>query len=72
MAFTNLRVHFVWSTKDRKPWIREPLREDLYAYIGGILRKRNHSLLAAGALKITFISWSQCINHNQLPIASVT
>ncbi|MCC9658271.1 IS200/IS605 family transposase [Rhodopirellula sp. JC737] len=51
MAFTNLRVHFVWSTKDRKPWIRDSLREDLYAYIGGILRKRKHSLLAAGGIE---------------------
>ena len=51
MAFTNLRVHFIWSTKDRKKQIAEDFQDDLYAYIGGILRKRKHVLLAAGGME---------------------
>ncbi|EMB15295.1 IS200/IS605 family transposase [Rhodopirellula europaea] len=51
MAYTNLRVHLIWSTKDRKPSIAEAFQEDIYAYIGGILRKRKHSLLAAGGVE---------------------
>ncbi|KLU07199.1 transposase [Rhodopirellula islandica] len=50
MAYTNLRVHLIWSTKDRKPLIADEFQEDLYAYIGGILRKRKHVLLAAGGI----------------------
>lgn len=50
MAYTNLPIHFVWSTKDRRPWITESLENDLYAYIGGILRKRKHVLLDAGGV----------------------
>lgn len=51
MAHTNLRVHLIWSTKDRKPLIADEFQEELYAYIGGILRKRKHSLLAAGGVE---------------------
>lgn len=51
MPYTNLRVHFVWSTKDRKSWIAESFQDELYAYIGGILRKRKHVLLAAGGIE---------------------
>ena len=51
MAHTNLQVHFVWSTKDRRPLSTEDFQEDLYAYIGGILRKRKHVLLAAGGIE---------------------
>ncbi|MEX1027052.1 MAG: transposase, partial [Candidatus Paceibacterota bacterium] len=49
-TFTNLRVHFIWSTKDREPRIREEFQADLYAYIGGILRERRHVLLGAGGV----------------------
>ena len=51
MAYTNFRVHLVWSTKDRAPTIAEDFQEELYAYIGGILRKRKHVLLAAGGVE---------------------
>jgi putative transposase len=47
-SYCNLRVHMVWSTKDRKSLI-EPLWEDrLFEYLGGILTNRKHVLLAAG------------------------
>jgi putative transposase len=49
-TFTNLRVHFIWSTKNREPLIREDFQADLYAYIGGILRERKHVLLSAGGI----------------------
>ena len=31
-------VHVVFSTKDRAPLIREPIRSKLFAYLGGIVR----------------------------------
>ena len=49
-TFTNLRVHFIWSTKNREPLIRDDFETDLYAYIGGILRERKHVLLSAGGI----------------------
>lgn len=51
MSYNNLKVHFIWSTKDREKLIREEMQADLYAYIGGILRKRKHVLLAAGGVE---------------------
>ena len=51
MSYTNLRVHFIWSTKEREKLIHESYREDLYAYIGRILRKRQHVLLAIGGVE---------------------
>jgi len=51
MSFTNLRVHLVWSTKDREILIREDFRDDLHSYLGGILKKRKHTLIAAGGME---------------------
>jgi REP element-mobilizing transposase RayT len=50
MSYTNLLIHFVWSTKNREPLIRAEFQSELYAYIGGIIRKRDHALLAAGGM----------------------
>lgn len=37
-TFTNLLYHFVFSTKNRRPQIEDSLKEDLFAYLGGIVR----------------------------------
>ena len=34
----SLYYHFVFSTKNRTPWILEPYQERLWAYLGGIVR----------------------------------
>lgn len=41
MAHTcsNLLVHVIFSTKDRKPLITSDLRQDVFAYMGGIARE---------------------------------
>ena len=49
-TLTNVLVHFVFSTKDRTPAIAEELREELYSYIGGILRNERCRLLAIGGI----------------------
>jgi REP element-mobilizing transposase RayT len=36
---TNLLVHFIFSTKDRKPRITPDIESDLHAYLGGIIRE---------------------------------
>jgi REP element-mobilizing transposase RayT len=51
MSYTNLKVHLVWSTNDRERLIREEFQSELYAYFGGILKKRKHLLIAAGGIE---------------------
>ena len=40
MASTHSSLHFhlVFSTKNREPWLTEPIRDRLHDYLGGILR----------------------------------
>lgn len=47
-SYTNLRIHVIFSTKDRRPLIRDDFRTRLYEYIGGIIRNAHGVLLAAG------------------------
>src|SRR5262245_52414830 len=43
-----LYCHIVFSTKNREPWIEAALEQELYSYIGGLLRPLKCLLLAAG------------------------
>jgi REP element-mobilizing transposase RayT len=38
-TFTNLLTHVVFSTKDRAPLIKDEMRAQLHAYLGGIVRE---------------------------------
>ena len=38
--FLSLLVDFTWSIQNREPWIQPAMREDMYAFIGGILNER--------------------------------
>jgi len=38
-TYTNLLTHIIFSTKDRLPYIRAERREEVFAYMGGILRE---------------------------------
>jgi putative transposase len=44
----SLLVHFVWSTAGREPWILPAWEDELYKYVGGVLRNKNAKLLEAG------------------------
>lgn len=48
---TNLRFHIVFSTKYRQKKIVPQFREDMFSYIGGIIRDENGSLLEAGGIR---------------------
>jgi REP element-mobilizing transposase RayT len=48
--YLSLLVHFTWSTAGREPWIETEMREDLYSYIGGIMKNKKAILLAAGGM----------------------
>lgn len=44
----SLLVHFIWSTAGREPWIGSEWRDQLYAYIGGVLQNKKGKLICAG------------------------
>jgi putative transposase len=49
-SLAKILVHLVFSTKNREPRLVENLREDLHAYIGGIVEKLHGTLLKAGSV----------------------
>jgi REP element-mobilizing transposase RayT len=46
-TLTNLLVHVVFSTKDRRPLITADLKPNVLAYVGGIVRELDGILLTA-------------------------
>lgn len=49
-SLASLLVHIVFSTKDRQPFIPDEIRDDLHAYIGGIVADCGGVLLCAGSV----------------------
>ncbi len=49
-TYTKLLYHVIFSTKRREPLITDDLRDDLYSYIGGILRGQAGSLVEIGGI----------------------
>jgi REP element-mobilizing transposase RayT len=47
-TLTNLLYHVVFSTKNREPMVTAPVRENLYQYIGGIVRGEGGTLVEIG------------------------
>lgn len=50
-TFTNLLYHIVFSTKQRESLISDEFREELYRYIGGIIRAEDGILLEIGGVE---------------------
>jgi putative transposase len=50
-TLTNLLYHIIFSTKSRKRLINDSYEERLYAYIGGIVKGNNGTLLAIGGMQ---------------------
>jgi putative transposase len=36
-SLANVLIHLVFSTKNRHPWLREEVRDELHRYLGGVL-----------------------------------
>ncbi len=47
-SFRSHYFHLIWSTKDRRDLITEEIQSRLYAYMGGIVRNHQCSLLKIG------------------------
>ena len=51
-TYTKLLYHIIFSTKRREPLVTDGLRDDLYSYIGGIIRKKNGMLEQIGGMPV--------------------
>ena len=47
-SYTNLLYHIIFSTKNRRPIIATENTQELYRYIGGIIRSQKGNLLEIG------------------------
>lgn len=47
-SFSNLTYHFIWSTKNRTPWISEDLQPRLWEYLAGIAHQKSMNPLCIG------------------------
>ena len=50
-TFTNLLYHIIFSTKNRIPLITKNLKEELYKYIGGIIRAEGGVQIEIGGIE---------------------
>ena len=49
-SYISCWVHYVFSTKNQKKWLKSDIREKLYPYMGGICRENNFKLIKAGGV----------------------
>ena len=47
-TYSNLLTHVVFSTHERAPYIADAIRDDLYAYMGGIVRELRGTAIVIG------------------------
>lgn len=47
-SLSQIFIHIVFSTKERRPLLQEQIRDELYAYLGGTLRNLEAPALAIG------------------------
>jgi putative transposase len=49
-TFTSLHYHFVFSTKQREPWIDREIEERVWAFLGGIARENGMKAVHVGGM----------------------
>ena len=50
-TYLSLRVHLVWATKDRHPWLDPQWRSRLFACVSAVIERRGGKLLCAGGTR---------------------
>lgn len=50
-TYTSLNYHIVFSTKGREPWLEKEWRDQLWAYMGGVVRGMKGVALAVNGWK---------------------
>ena len=49
-TYTSLHYHFIFSTKNREPWIVPDIEQRVWPFIGGIARKHKMTALQVGGV----------------------
>ncbi len=49
-SLSSVKIHYVFATDHRTPWLTDDMRVRLFAYMGGIAAERKCPLLAAGGM----------------------
>lgn len=49
-SLAQILVHLVFSTKNREPFLDDDIRDELHAYVGGIVKTQTGVLLKAGSV----------------------
>jgi putative transposase len=49
-TYTALNYHVIFSTKNREPWLTEPIRDRLWPYLGGIARENGMKAFEIGGV----------------------
>jgi putative transposase len=63
-SLANIIVHLVFSTKDRRPLLRDEERGALHAYITGVLKNHDSSLIEINSVRDhVHILFAQSKNH---------
>src|ERR1051326_103900 len=63
-SLANIVVHLVFSTKGRRPLLRDEEREELHAYITGILKNHDSPLIEINSVRDHIhILFAQSKNH---------
>ena len=50
-TYLSLRLHLVWATKNRRPWLDPQWRGRLFACVGQIVERKGGRLLCAGGVR---------------------
>jgi putative transposase len=50
-TYLSLRLHLVWATKDRRPWLDPEWRARLFACAAAVMDRRSGKLLCAGGAR---------------------
>jgi REP element-mobilizing transposase RayT len=50
-TYTSLHYHFIFSTKNREPWLTTTIEARVWTYIGGIARKHKMTALQVGGIE---------------------
>ena len=50
-SLTKLLIHIIFATKGRRPWIKDEVRDELHAYIAGILKNYDSPALVIGSVE---------------------
>jgi putative transposase len=50
-TYSQILLHIVFSSKRRKPWIKKEIAEQLYPYMGGIVRAEKGVLYEIGGIE---------------------